>query len=94
MTTRNLSSDAMENFLAWRQGMVVFVDEPLEAALARFARYHGRSIQVSPAAGKLLVGGPYSLDDLNGFLLQNEEVLGIRSRKEPDGSFRVTLRSE
>jgi transmembrane sensor len=91
---RKLSAEAMENLLAWRQGKVVFVDEPLEAALARFARYHGRSIQVSPAAGKLLVGGIYRLEDLDGFLLQNEEALSIRTVREPGGSLRVGLRSE
>jgi transmembrane sensor len=94
VTVRKLSREALDDALAWRQGIVVFVDEPLAAALARFGRYHGRSIQVSPAAAKLPVSGRYSLDDLPGFLTGVEESLGIRAAKEPGGALRVGLRSE
>ncbi|MEO6568845.1 MAG: FecR domain-containing protein [Opitutaceae bacterium] len=94
VSTHKLSRDALEDLLAWRQGAVVFDDERLDAALARFARYSGRSIQVSAAAGELLVGGRYGLDDLDGFLLQNEQLWGIRTTKEPGGALRVGLNSE
>lgn len=98
VTTARLSPEALDDALAWRQGIVVFVAEPLDAALARFARYHGRSIQVSPAAAKLPVSGRYSLDDLAGFLTAIEESpslpAGLRTVKEPDGILRVGLRTE
>ena len=91
---RQLSRDALEDALAWRQGIAVFVAEPLEVALARFARYHDRPIRVTPAAAKLPVSGRYGLDDLAGFLTGIEESLGVRAAKEPGNALRVSLRSE
>jgi transmembrane sensor len=94
VTTRRLSREALDDALAWRQGIVVFVDEPLDAALARFAHYQARSIRVTPAAAVRRVTGRHSLDDLDGFLLGIEEPLGIRTTKETSGALRVSLRSE
>lgn len=94
VATNRLSPEAIEDVLAWRQGIVVFIDEPLATALARFGRYHGRTIQVSPAAAELRVTGRYSLDDLSGVIATFEESLGVRAVKEPDGALRVSLRSE
>jgi transmembrane sensor len=96
VTVRKLSSDALDDVLAWRQGIVVFVNEPLETALARFAHYQGRAIHVTPAAATQLVSGRYSLDDLDGFLSGIEQSLeiGIRTTPETSGALRVSLRSE
>lgn len=94
VTTRKLSRDALDDALAWRQGIVVFVDEPLDAALARFAHYEARSVHVTPAAAAKRVSGRYSLDDLDGLLVGIEEPLGIRTTKESSGTLRVSLRSE
>ena len=98
VAVRMLSAAALDDALAWRQGQIVFADVPLRTALARFARYHGRSITATAAAAKLGIGGRYSLDDLDGFLaaLEVEDVLPVpvRVTRNPDGTIQVSLRTE
>ncbi|PTY03721.1 hypothetical protein DB347_21040 [Opitutaceae bacterium EW11] len=90
----SLSAGSLEDTLAWRQGQVVFDGVPLDEALAKFARYHGRTITVSKGAAKLRVGGRFSLDDLEGFFAAIEEALHVRVIHEANGSIRVTLPTE
>lgn len=66
VTMEKLSATEVEDALAWREGKTIF-RTPLEAA-ARFARYHGRKIEVQGAAKDISAGGRHSLDDLDGFL--------------------------
>ena len=89
-----LSPAALEHALAWRQGQTVFDGVPLSEALARFARYHGRTITATAAAAGLPVGGRFSLDDLAGFLAALEEVLPVKVTHHPDGSVEVDLRPQ
>ncbi len=86
-----LSPRQLGDALAWRQGRIVFADTPLREALARFARYHGRNLVVSDAAGDRLVGGTHSLDDLDGFFAALEDVLPVQVIRGPDGSIRVDV---
>ncbi len=94
VTVSHLSPSALEDALAWRQGQVVFDGTPLRDALARFARYHGRGITTTAAAGKLRLGGRFSLDDLDGFLSDLEEALPVKVTQDSAGTIRVSLRSE
>jgi len=91
---RPLSPAGLEAALAWRQGQAVFAGVPLRDAVARFARYHGRGITVSPAAAELRIGGRFSLDDLDGFLAALEEVLPVRVTRNLNGTVQVSLRAE
>lgn len=92
---QTLTPDALEDALAWRQGMVVFKEgTTLNAALACFAQYHGRGIGSSPAAANLSVGGLYKLDDLKSFYDDIMQVHPVRINFEPSGTVRVSLRSE
>lgn len=91
---RVLSATALDDALAWRQGQIVFHDVPLREALARFARYHGCGITVTPAAGKLAIGGRYALDDLDGFLRAIEDMEPVRVSRDLNGTVQVSLRSE
>ncbi len=84
-----LSPAALDDALAWRQGQVVFNGTPLREALARFGRYHGRSLTASDEAARQRVGGRRSLDDLNGFLSDLEAALPVRVTRGTDGSIRV-----
>jgi len=84
-----LSAGAVDDALAWRQGQVVFNGTSLREALARFGRYHGRSLTASDEAALRHVGGRYSLDDLNGFLSDLETALPVRVARGTDGSIRV-----
>ncbi|MDB6128392.1 MAG: fec operon regulator FecR [Verrucomicrobia bacterium] len=90
----HLSSAGVEDALAWRQGEVVFDHAPLRLAVARFARYHGRGITVAPDVAEIAIGGRYKLDDLDDFLAYLEEYLHLRVSHEPNGTVRVTARTE
>lgn len=63
-----LSQSEIDDLLAWRNGQIVFNDVPLADAVARFARYHGRTYHVDPALADETVGGRHRIDDLSGFL--------------------------
>ncbi len=90
VSVTTLSPSELEESLAWRRGQIVFADTPLREALDHFARYHGRTLTASDAAARQRVGGRYSLDDLNGFLADIEEPLGIRFTRGTDGSIHAT----
>ena len=63
-----LSQSEIDDLLAWRNGQIVFNDVPLADAVARFARYHGRTYHVDPSLAAETVGGLHRIDDLSGFM--------------------------
>lgn len=63
-----LSQSELDDLLAWRNGQIVFNGVPLADAVARFARYHGRTFHVDPSLAAETVGGRHRIDDLDGFL--------------------------
>ena len=67
----------------------MFDGVPLSAALARFARYHGRGITAAPEVANLSVGGRFSLDDLDGFLVALEAALPVRVTRGLSGTVQV-----
>ncbi len=87
----HLSPDQLRDALAWRQGIIVFVDTPLREALARFARYHGRNLVASEAAARRTVGAANRLDDLDGFLSSLEDGLNLTVTRRLDGSIEVDV---
>ncbi len=89
-----LSASDLEDALAWRQGKIVCEGMRLSDALARFGHYHGISITVTPGAEVLRVGGRYSLDDLDGFLAQLEQVKRVHVDRGAAGDVRVRLLTE
>jgi transmembrane sensor len=93
-SVQTLSAGAIDDALAWRQGQIVFKDVPLREALARFGRYHGRSITATPEAAGLGVGGRFSLDDLDGFLAFIEESQPVKVTHNLNGTVLVTRRAD
>jgi transmembrane sensor len=91
VSVARLDERQLRDALAWRQGVIVFVDTPLREALARFARYHGRSLVASEAAAGRTVGGAHRLDDLDGFLSSLEEALSLHVTRSLDGSVQVDV---
>lgn len=91
-----LAAGQLADALAWRQGRIVFADTPLREALARFARYHGRTLTATEAAALKRVGGNYSLDDLDGFIafLEEAEGMGLHVTRGTDGSIRIGVPDE
>jgi transmembrane sensor len=84
-----LSARQLGETLAWREGRIMFADTPLREALARFARYHGKSLTASDAAARERVGGTHRLDDLDGFLTAIQDVLPVHVTRGRDGAIRV-----
>jgi transmembrane sensor len=86
-----LSPEQVQDYLAWRQGMIVFVDTPLREALARFARYQGRNLVATDAAAARTVGGTHRIDDLDGFLASLEEALSLKVSPRLDGVIEIDV---
>jgi transmembrane sensor len=54
--------------LAWREGKLIFDDEPLRAVVARLNKYGATRIEVSGEAGELRVGGVFKAGDTMAFV--------------------------
>ena len=92
-TVRALTPGQLEDVLAWRQGAIIFDGVPLREAVTRFARYHGRGINVAPAVANETVGGRHNLDDLSGFLDSLERVLPVKVQYDLSGNVFVGPRN-
>ena len=90
---RKLNDAELEDALAWRRGEIVFDGTPLRTALARFARYHGRTIAAAESIATLRVSSRFKLDDLDGFLAALEAALPVQVSHEPSGAISVTPRT-
>ena len=91
VSVRKLSSDELQDRLAWRKGMIVFDRVPLREALARFAHYQGHEndFTVTAAVAERQVSGRYSLDDVDGFLRDIELPLEVHATHEKGTGIRV-----
>jgi transmembrane sensor len=94
VSVKPISTAALANILAWRQGAVVFDDVPLAEALARFAHYHGRGITASPGAAQLRISSRFNLDDLDGFFASLSDLHQVRATRDASGLYHVSLRTE
>jgi transmembrane sensor len=95
VSLRPLSAGALDDALAWREGMIVFDGVPLSEALARMARYHGRSITATPGAAVLSLGARMRMDNLDNFFADLVKFLPqVRVARDANGGARVSLRSE
>ncbi|MEY4689391.1 MAG: hypothetical protein RIR76_3414 [Verrucomicrobiota bacterium] len=92
LTRRQLTPELGQQVIGWRLGQVAFEAEPLAEALARFAPYSSRRITVEPDATGLRVGGRYSLDDLDGFLVALEQALPVAVLHHADTSVHIVRR--
>jgi transmembrane sensor len=88
----HLSPQSARDAVAWREGRVVFESEPLRAALERFGRFHGRSINVDQRVASLEIGGRFELNELDAFLHDISLALPVRVLKSESGEIRVLPR--
>lgn len=75
---------------AWEWGDVVFDDELLPAAIARFNRYAHRRWRVDPALGEVKISGVFDATDPDAFLDVITSYFDIEASVAADGS--VVLR--
>ena len=87
-----LTSGVIENALAWREGRAVFAGVPLSEAIACFARYHGRRIEVSPTIAGLSVGGSYGLEDFPAFASALETAFPVKVTEDLSGAIAINPR--
>jgi transmembrane sensor len=94
LSIKTLSPADVDDALAWRQGQIVCKAMPVSEALARFAHYHGRVMEVTAGAGARRCGGVYSLGNVDEFLDYLASGLNLRVTHAADGSVRVSLPGE
>lgn len=86
----------VERKLEWRQGKLVFVDEPLTTVVNEFNRYNAVKLVVSdPGIGEFKIGGKFQTTDVEGLVTSLESlgeppIKGV-SVKNADGTRSVLL---
>jgi len=72
------SQRAIEDRLAWRQGMLAFDQDTLASAAAEFNRYNDTRIIVVGSARDLRIGGRFRPDNVEGFVSSIREGFGLK----------------
>jgi transmembrane sensor len=81
---KGLDPRAIERQLAWREGRLVFVCEPLSQIAQEFNRYSLRKLEVEPLVANVQVGGEFTAADVMGFVeLMPRLDEGIRWERAP-----------
>lgn len=81
-----VSAEQVSSEQAWREGAVVFDNEPLSQAIAEIQRYtDARIVIADPRIAGLPVGGRFRTDDLQGFLDGLQAALPVSIRRSADG---------
>jgi transmembrane sensor len=87
--------------LAWREGKLVFDDEPLGQAVARMNNYGTETLEVEGAAGELRLSGVFRAGDTRAFVEAVESYFPVRAvqtgrtivfRPRPQGAATSPLR--
>jgi transmembrane sensor len=86
---QRLTASTTDDVIAWRDGKVAFDDTPLAVAAERFAAYNGRTVTVAPEAAGLRLGGRYTLDDFDRFLVSLEKALPVKALRGENGAVRI-----
>ena len=82
-----LSLSAMDDALAWQNGMIVFQGEPLVDALGEVSRYSDARFELADGSiGEMQVAGVFQIRDLDGFVDSLRANLGIGTKALPDGT--------
>jgi transmembrane sensor len=72
--------------LAWREGRIIFEEQPLGTVLAELQRYYdGRIIVMDSRASGLVVTGNYRLDDIEGAIRTLADAAGVGMTRIPGG---------
>lgn len=65
---KGLDPQAIERQLAWREGRLVSLCEPLSQVAQEFNRYNLTKLEVDPLVANVQVGGEFSATDVMGFV--------------------------
>jgi transmembrane sensor len=97
VNVRALRPGDVDDAIAWRRGLIVCKGMPLSEAAARFARFNGLRITVTPGAIRQTaggIGGVFSIDDPASFYEDLGAMYHVRVTRGPDGSARVSSTTE
>lgn len=78
------NGDQVEAMTAWREGLLVFDNTPLRAAVAEFNRYSGTPIQVDQGIQDIRIGGSFQTHNADAFLDLLESAYGLRVVRRED----------
>lgn len=71
---------------AWRRGLLMFVDEPLDRVVEEVNRYRpGRIVVVNGDLGRVLINAVFQLDRINTVVAQIRDVSNARVTSLPGG---------
>ena len=72
--------------LAWREGRIVFADQPLSRVLDELRRYYrGKVFVVDDRINRLIVTGNYRLDHVEGAIRTLADAAGVTMNRLPGG---------
>jgi transmembrane sensor len=80
-----IDAKGIEKRLAWRDGMLIFDDDPLEDVVAEIGRYTSARIVIAdPSIRNLKIGGYFKVQDAGSILESLQENFGFEVRKDND----------
>lgn len=80
-----IDAAGIEKRLAWREGALIFNDDPLKDVVAEIGRYTATRIVIAdPSIRDVKIGGYFKVQDINAILGTLQENFGIEVRKDSD----------
>ncbi|HVW71025.1 MAG TPA: FecR domain-containing protein [Steroidobacteraceae bacterium] len=80
-----IDAEGIEKRLAWRDGVLIFDDDPLKDVVAEITRYTATRIVIAdPSIRDVKIGGYFKVQDINSILGTLQENFGIDVRKDND----------
>lgn len=77
---------------AWREGKLVFDNEPLAGVVREVTRYRVHPVRIAGAAadlGQLRLSSTFSINDTEALLVALPRILPVKVRLKPDGSAEI-----
>ena len=79
----SVPADELARRVSWKQGMLVFSGDRLDAVVHEVSRYTTRPIEFAdPAARELRVGGQFRVDDIDALFDALELSFGVKVRRD------------
>lgn len=92
-TVQRVEPARMEKELSWRDGMLVFDNDPLEEVVSKINRYSQVRIVISdPSIRGLKFGGYFKVGDVPAILTTMNQNFGLRVEKVSDGLIYLSRR--
>lgn len=85
------STRPLADLLAWRDGAIVFNDEPLTGVVAEFARYHAVDIEIDARLRNYRLSGRLPSADLDGLLDLIRSAYAVEVRRPAPGRLSILL---